>query len=510
MLAIFTAVMIYNSLQARRVAEVTLLEELRSSAKVACDKARAVNPGQGLDVRLAELEPALTDAEAALERGAQRKARLAYEEILIRCGSIFDLDKAREAALAHKKLAEKAKQLAESMNNAKDIENELLEANRAFPKASAEFERGQFVIATKGWKEAADKYVSAQAHATIIQSYSKAKHDFESSLVQNRELLERYGGEKWKDVQERLLSGELKSPNLEVGKHAYGMILDQLFVALNEAKSAKKAEMDRIERLESEKKAQEALLRASRVAVALAAAWQAKAESKWKEVVIHANKALEIQADNEEALTLKNYAERQQPVFVMCAQRRQPRTREMAVINGQLEVTFEKEGFCGETMSSANAGLLPWTTKTFVDSKGIEHEFRIEEKRERGERINIEGTYNYTSPWRGKFIDYVRLKIQCDSKKEQRTTEKLVTYVSKQGAGNQRYSASERGEWVHVEQSFYVDLQPLRFVFVRSENAETVYFFVFRLDKGEVDVPTTVAEPEKMYTDLRTELERKN
>jgi hypothetical protein len=270
-----------------------------ATASLAHERAKGVDPGQGLGARLEGMERAWREGEVSRGSGAWGQALSAYDQVIALSGEILARDEARHAVTAPREAAERARAEAQSAGAGRDAKVLWDGAEALVAEAAELFGKGDFEASGEKWREARTAYGNARTRAVQVQAYARAKVAYEQALGRNQDLLQTHGGTEWREVLRLVRLGEASANDPEEGRRAYEQALEGLPGAVTEA---------------------EARERAGRLATALGQARSAKAEGNWERVLAAAGDALGIESGNEEARTLKREAEGNLvPILVVAA-----------------------------------------------------------------------------------------------------------------------------------------------------------------------------------------------
>jgi len=260
-----------------------------AKASVAYEEAGALDPGQGFATRLKALELTWREAEAARQGKNWGQALSAYDKTLAESEALEKLDHSRRAAAAARTQAAQAQETASTAHAETDAPTEWSNGGRASSRAAAAFDRGDFPAALSAWSEAARSFSQAKTRALAMQNYRAKKNAYEKALAAGDEaLLRQYGGSAWVEVEKNARLGWASANDPAEGARAYEQALKALADAL---RVAEKADL------------------AARVKAALVSARNAKTDGSWEDAISHCAAALELDAGNSEALSLKREAE---------------------------------------------------------------------------------------------------------------------------------------------------------------------------------------------------------
>jgi formylglycine-generating enzyme required for sulfatase activity/serine/threonine protein kinase len=297
-----------------------------AAASVERDRAAELDRGQTFGPKLDALEIKWREAEAARQGKSWGQALSAYDAVLAQCKALHELDTARTAASAERANAEQARRTAAGANAAVDAKELFATAGGTASRADQAFESGDFPTAGKTWTEAAALFGQSGQRARSVQAYARAKTAYETASAAEQALLEQHGGERWQEVLRQSRIGAASGNDPVAGADAYAKALTGLPEAVAEARPRE---------------------RAAQIEDHVASARRAKEAGRWADVVSAAGKALELDANNREALALKQEGEANQiPTWKLVATvdgREVPATITMGVRTFQSPHTFTLE-----------------------------------------------------------------------------------------------------------------------------------------------------------------------
>ncbi|MFH0909549.1 MAG: SUMF1/EgtB/PvdO family nonheme iron enzyme [bacterium] len=208
----------------------------QAEASLEYEAAQKLEPGQGLEKKLKELELVWREAEQAKKDEAWGPALTSYDHLLGKCRELGEWDAARKGAKAQGRKAEGARQSASGRNAERDALALWNGAASAASAAATAYEAGDFAGASKGWKDAEVKFQSSEQRAVAVQAYGKAKADYDAAASRaDRELLGQYAAGKWKEAQQQARTAEQSGDTPDEGRRAYEAALAALDAAVKEA-----------------------------------------------------------------------------------------------------------------------------------------------------------------------------------------------------------------------------------------------------------------------------------
>jgi len=259
-----------------------------AEASVGYEKAKALDRGQGIGVKLDALELTWREGEAARQGKSWPQALSAYQKTLAETAALVELDRARQSAVAERTKAAASEKEAAAAGAETDASAEWTTANRASSGAADAYSNGDCAAAVSSWREAAAAFARAKSHARAVQDYRGRKAAYLAELkTVDEALLRQYGGSAWQDVEENSHLGAASANNPAEGSRAYAAALKALPDAVRAAGEARQA---------------------ARIEAALNEARQAKTVGTWEKVVEHCDTALALDPENRDALTLKREA----------------------------------------------------------------------------------------------------------------------------------------------------------------------------------------------------------
>jgi len=244
---------------------------------------------EGFSEKQKEMTVQWNAAEAARQSRSWSIALPAYDEVIARAAKLNAASEARESA-SRAGAASRAAQIKARGAGAEEDAEPLY--NRAVSEAEAgdkAFAAGDFAGASKAWTKAAQTFQSSETRAEAAQAWKAAQREYESALAEaDAVLLERYGGESWKQVKRLADQGSASRAFPSDGEAAYRQALEKLPGALQAAAEAE---------------------RAARLAAALRRARTARDAEQWQNCLDAAGDALAIESGNREAAQLREQAE---------------------------------------------------------------------------------------------------------------------------------------------------------------------------------------------------------
>jgi hypothetical protein len=170
-----------------RAEGMTRVGPVKTKAEDAWSQVRDLPDGQGVGARLTAAKQALDRARLALTSNRFDDARKDFEAVLSIAGELQALDMARDRAAQTRARCMAARQSASEGDSAAFAGGTWAKAEAADNGAREAFDKGDFVAAATGWRQAEEMYVEAEREAVGRQEAEQAKDEYSRRVVDVRE-----------------------------------------------------------------------------------------------------------------------------------------------------------------------------------------------------------------------------------------------------------------------------------------------------------------------------------